>query len=163
MIHSGTDIWKDSAETEGNPRLALLPPTDLPSEIRLDGSESDAMRGLLHAFLSALDATEPAQRVAWIGALLAGLDQTFGTRAMQSADGPTGSAEVADFDGYFNVRRICGGPPAFALAHGMLQTAQAVLAPRGPDLPEAQLRIQIDGFASYARLLARICGLGELR
>ena len=146
----------------GPATLDLIRPAELPAEIALSPAEAARMQELLTRLLAALAA--PEGRAAALRALLAALP----AEGRPATIGPTGipapEAEVAVFDRYFHVRRVEGGPVAFVLLRGLVQTAAAVLslAERGPDLPAEPMARQVAGFAASARLLGRVCGLERL-
>lgn len=145
--------------------LGLMAPLDLPTEIALAPAEACALQDTLAAFLAALALADPARRAAAVTALAAACAVPKASPAPVETTGtPVKPPEVADFDGYFNVRRVAGPDRAALLLAGLLATASAVLslAVRAPHLSQAALARQIAGFAAYARLLGRICDLEPL-
>ncbi|MFV0474022.1 MAG: hypothetical protein ACK5MQ_07405 [Pikeienuella sp.] len=163
MIHARALSRDGAAKTPS--RLDLPPPQDLPAELVLAPEDIGPVRAILTEFLAALADEDAARRPARIRALLVtigpGDARVVETEATTI---PAGKGEVEDFDRYFGVRRIEEDQGALALLRGMLQVSAAVLdlAARGPDLPQEALSLQVAGFAAYARLLARLCGLGKL-
>lgn len=166
-IPGATAAWTGGGTAAAGPAtLDLPPPQDLPAELSLTEAEADSLRDALAALLRALEDSDPQQRIVLIRILMQDIGPSRGTAIEPKATSiPASRDEVADFDRYFGVRRIQGDAPARALFRGLLQTAAGVLelAERSMDLPPAQIERQIAGFAAYARLLGRVCGLGALR
>ncbi|MBK4215978.1 hypothetical protein JJJ17_08585 [Paracoccus caeni] len=140
--------------------LDLMLPAELPADLVTNPAEAALIARTLDGFLDALDL--PERRGARCQALLASLGHagSGGVAGVGQTDIPAKTAEVEDFDRYFNVRRVATDSPALTLLRGLLQTATAVLslAERG-SLPPAKVARQVQGFASYARLLERLCNL----
>jgi hypothetical protein len=155
----------DDREPDARPgTLDLMPPLDLPAELTLASDEAEALRTALTEFLHALDDPDMDRRLARVRALLADAGDGGETCRIRRTAIPAGKADVETFDGYFSVRRIGGDLPARSLLRGLLRTSAEVLslAARGPGLPRASVKMQLKGFASYARLLGRVCGIGGL-
>lgn len=137
--------------------LDLLLPHDLPAGIARDPQQAAHIAETLRAFLALLD--RPKARAAECRTLLASLREGRIAPAETGATQiPAKTAEVADFDHYFHIRRISSDAPALPLLRGLLQTASGVLAlADSADLPSAQINRLVIGFTAYARLLARLC------
>lgn len=145
--------------------LALLLPNELPAEILLSPSDKRHMCRVLRGFLSALRLPDPHVRATALNDLLHQTPAPMGVGAVVGGTGiPTKADEVEDFDRYFNVTRTTGEDPAAVLLRGLLQTAASVLGlvARASCLPSAQVDQQVAGFAAYAHLLGRLCGLDDL-
>ncbi|MDO5611882.1 MAG: hypothetical protein Q4G14_01405 [Paracoccus sp. (in: a-proteobacteria)] len=137
--------------------LDLLLPGDLPAQIIPDAAEAALIGQVLAEFLAALE--QPATRGATCRALLARLGDDAIPARVGATLIPARTAEVEDFDRYFNVRRIASDAPGTALLRGLLQGAAGVFAlTEVADLPPAQIARQVAGFAAHARLLGRLCG-----
>ncbi|WP_050526987.1 hypothetical protein [Pseudorhodobacter aquimaris] len=149
--------------TEQSGVLQLMLPTDLPARITLDPQGREMMRDALARFLDALQGRDPAAGIAEIRHELA-TGTPFEIATVGCVGIPARAAEVNDFDTYFNVRRIAPDHPAQALLVGLLHTSAAAfdLAARDTRMPRALLAHQAKGFAAYARLLGRICGIDGL-
>lgn len=149
--------------TEQDGVLQLMLPTDLPVRITLDPQGREAMRDALAGFLTALQSRDPATGIARI---LQGVAAGHPPKAaaVGAVGIPAQVTEVKDFDAYFNVHRIAPDHPAHTLLQGLLQTSAAAfdLAARDTRMPRALLVHQAKGFAAYARLLGRICGIDGL-
>lgn len=139
--------------------LDLLLPGDLPARITPDAAQAALIGQVLGEFLAALD--RPAARAAICRALLARLADDAIPACVGDTLIPAKTAEVEDFDRYFNVRRIASDAPGMALLRGLLQGAAGVFAlAENADLPPAQIARQVAGFAAHARLLGRLCETG---
>ncbi|QCO55743.1 hypothetical protein EOK75_08310 [Pseudorhodobacter turbinis] len=151
------------AADQGSGALHLLLPTNLPTEITLTPEDRVAMRDAVTRFLTVLQSQDPA---AGIAEILQGLatGKPYKAVPVGSVGIPAQVSEVEDFDAYFNVRRIAPEHPAHALLVGLLQTSAAAfaLAARDTRMPRDLLGHQAKGFAAYARLLGRICGIDGL-
>jgi len=143
--------------------LDLILPTNLPTTIALNPQEAETMRALLERFLAALNGSNP---VADICALLHVLqnNQAAETAGFSAVKISARKHEVEDFDRYFNVRRVNPAQPAAVMLLGLVQTAAAVLdlAGRSPQMSHKLIAHQVNGFAAHARLIGRICGIGDL-
>lgn len=138
--------------------LDLLLPGDLPAGIAPDPAEAALLTQVLGDFLGLLDL--PAGRAARCRGLLAHLGDSARTVAVGDTTIPAKTAEVEDFDRYFNVRRIASPAPGVALLRGLLQGAAGAFAlAENAALPPALIDRQVAGFAAHARLLGRVCGL----
>lgn len=172
MMHSGDQTWleQDASEAseaalDGPAMLELLPPQQLPVEMALAPEEAEIVRATLSVFLRAIGDPQPERRASRVRRLLSDLGPGQASEApVGETSIPIDTAEVEDYDRYFCVRRIHSDAVGLALLRGLLQTAAAVLSlsARGPGLPEEMVARQVAGFATYARLLARICNLGRL-
>jgi len=162
-----TASWTDGGAAAAGPvTLDLPPPQDLPTDLSLADAEAETLRNALDTFLRALEESDAQRRIVLIRILMQEIGPLRGTAFEPTVTSiPASRDEVADFDRYFGVRRIRPDAPARALFHGLLQTAAGVLelAARSAELPPAQIERQVAGFAAYARLLGRVCGLGALR
>lgn len=148
------------ASTPARPAtLDLLLPADLPTRVAPSAAEAALSAAILRDFLALLDA--PAGRAARCRVLLARLGDGRATVAGVGVTLiPAKTAEVEDFDRYFNVRRIATDTPGLALLRGLLQGAAGVFAlAENAALPPAQVTRQVAGFAAYAGLLGRMSGL----
>lgn len=145
--------------------LDLIAPMDLPTDLRLAAMDAARLRPIISGFLSALDDADPVRRAHRVAGIL---DDLGPGETQVAAVGYTGIPEsqdgVADFDDYFGVRRVADVDVAGALTRSLLQCAAAVLAlcVRGSSLSETDVNGQLEGFASQAKLLGRIFGLGDL-
>ncbi len=148
---------RDGAQAARPATLDLLLPGDLPAQITPDAAQAALIGQVLRDFLAALD--HPLGRAATCRSLLAQLGDQATPARVGATLIPAKTAEVEDFDRYFNVRRITSDAPGVALLRGLLQGAAGVfaLADMAP-LPPAQMVRQVAGFAAHARLLGRICG-----
>ena len=162
---------KDCAAAEsplqeaGIATLDLILPQDLPAELWPGPAEAAALGAGLRALLDALALDAPQARAEALGRLLPGHAPPPSAPAVIATGIPAGPAEVEDFDRYFHVRRIAAEDPARALLAALIRGAAsaASLAARTPDLPADLVAHQNAGFAAQARLIARVCGIEDLR
>lgn len=132
-------------------------PGDLPATVSPDAAQAALIGQVLGDFLAALD--RPTARAATCRMLLARLADHATLASVGDTLIPAKTAEVEDFDRYFNVRRIHSDSPGVALLRGLLQGAAGVFAlAENAALPPAQMTRQVAGFAAHARLLARMTG-----
>ncbi|WP_118135833.1 siderophore biosynthesis protein [Oceanicella sp. SM1341] len=120
-------------------------------------AERAELGALIDAALDALAPRPEEARAQALAALLARLPDAGHAAAPVPGTGlPVSPEDVADFDGYFRVRRVAPARPALSLLRGLVQTAAAVAAlMTRPGLSPARAEEQFAGFRAYALLLAR--------
>jgi hypothetical protein len=140
------------------PRLYLLAPWELPTQVSLSDAHQRQLSQALTQLLRSLE--QPTnEAIATLDQALSTLDSGEITAVMStSTKTPLKPWEVEDFDQYFGVTHIHAQEPTICLVMSLLLTCRTflVLIQQGNEFDQTQVDYQKHGFASYARLLARV-------
>ena len=142
--------------------LELLVPWDLPIEQQLDEFDKEQLTKILDQFLQTLEQPSPEKELIILEEILASLDTVEVTPIeISSTKSYLENWEVADYDKYFNVMRVQSSSPALSLLKGVVVAYQAflLLHYQNKQLNSTQIKLQKQGFISYACLLIRVCDL----
>ena len=144
-----------------HPQLHLLIPWELPTQ----GSLSDDHRVQLSEALNQLlrSLKQPSsESITTLDQALARLNESEVISAeIASTKTPLRLWQMEDFDQYFGVTRVQTPDSATCLVMNILLTCRTFLflVHQDHDFSQAQIEQQKNGFASYARLLARVFNL----
>ncbi|OLP52984.1 hypothetical protein BJF92_18265 [Rhizobium rhizosphaerae] len=165
-----TDRTESTAAAE-EAWLDLLLPNALPAEAVLEAEQREGLHTVLCGLVKAL-ALNPRDGLPLLSELLQRLD-ALGSQdesgpepvAVDTTGLPLTAFQASDYDRYFRVNRVAPALPATMMVRSLVQAIHAVtdLFARSADLPERQVRGQIEGFVAQAHLLARALGLERLR
>lgn len=138
--------------------LDLLVPWDIPLEDQLDSIQQEKATKALKILLRSLEATSIEIALKEIDLALNYLGEIETTSAdIIHTKTSLKNWEVADYDRYFKINRVRAKQPALCLVQGLLVDCRTFfcLCQSSANLDPMQLKIQKQGFISYAYLLAR--------
>jgi hypothetical protein len=150
------------SENELIPQLELLVPWELPIEQQLSEASKAKLSKVLDWLLQSLKQTSPQKALLTINQSLfiLGAAEVYLAK-ISSTKASLEGWEVEDFNNYFGINHVETQEPALCLVKGVLVAYQTFLhlSSQSSWLDPAQVELQKRGFASYARLLARVFDL----
>lgn len=144
---------------EGDRRLDLLVPWDLPTDQTLSDPDRALLEPILHQFLQALTQPDPALALPLVESLLVALPPgKTADNQMPSTKTALQESEVKDFDTYFGIAHVQTSEVARCVVRSLLLAyhQSLLLCQQSIAFDPEHIACQQQGFLSHLLLLARV-------